>query len=119
MEGSDTLQSWLQLATSGGFTVLAWYLIVVALPKMQERFDQHADRQMSEFKSQLKTLTDQQQATVEAMSKTQDRHLAEFREQISVVTQQHQATVVALTASQEKQIDRILEKFSKCPAGDR
>lgn len=90
METVPEIQTWLQIGTSTGFVGLAWYLIVVALPKMQERFDQHADRQ-----------------------------LAEFKEQISVVTQQHQATVIALTASQEKQIDRILEKFSKCPAGDR
>lgn len=89
METVPEIQTWLQIGTSTGFVGLAWYLIVVALPKMQERFDTHADKQ-----------------------------LAEFKEQITVVTQQHQQTVMALTQSQEKQIDRILEKFSKCPAGN-
>lgn len=89
METVPEIQTWLQIGTSTGFVGLAWYLIVVALPKMQERFDAHADKQ-----------------------------LAEFKEQITVVTQQHQQTVMALTQSQEKQIDRILEKFSKCPTGN-
>lgn len=89
MEGMPEIQTWLQIGTSTGFVGLAWYLIVVALPKMQERFDAHSDKQLAEFKSQ-----------------------------INVITQQHQATVIALTQSQEKQIDRILEKFSKCPAGN-
>lgn len=44
---------WLQLATSAGFTGLAWYLIIYALPKMQERFDRHADKMFDSFADQM------------------------------------------------------------------
>jgi hypothetical protein len=75
-------QSWLQIATSTGFVGLAWYLIVIALPKMQERFDAHSDRQ-----------------------------LAKFEQQVQFIVQRHEATVEKITAAQEKQIDRILQQF--------
>jgi hypothetical protein len=82
-EGDMTqIQSWLQLATSTGFVGLAWYLIVIALPKMQERFDAHSDRQLSEFKDQLR-----------------------------FIVERHESTVEKITAAQEKQIDRILNQF--------
>ena len=75
-------QSWLQIATSTGFVGLAWYLIVIALPKMQERFDAHSDRQ-----------------------------LQKFEEQVQFIVQRHESTVEKITAAQEKQIDRILQQF--------
>ena len=46
-------QGWLQIATSTGFVGLAWYLIAFALPRMQERFDQHSDRQLAAFKEEV------------------------------------------------------------------
>lgn len=49
----SNLQGWLQLATSTGFVGLAWYLIVIALPKMQEKFDAHAERQLARFEYQM------------------------------------------------------------------
>ena len=79
-------QTWLQIGTSTGFVGLAWYLIVVALPKMQERFDTHSDKQLAEFKEQLRFIVDR-----------------------------HEQTVATITMAQEKQIDRILANFSKCP----
>jgi hypothetical protein len=81
-----TFQTWLQIGTSSGFVGLAWYLIVVALPKMQERFDAHSDKQLAEFKEQLRFIVDR-----------------------------HEQTVATITMAQEKQIDRILANFSKCP----
>jgi len=53
-EGDLTqIQSWLQLATSTGFVGLAWYLIVIALPKMQDKFDAFAKDQQSRFENQI------------------------------------------------------------------
>jgi hypothetical protein len=77
------LQGWLQIGTSTGFVGLAWYLIVIALPKMQERFDNHSDRQLSEFK-----------------------------EQVRFIVERHEKTVETITAAQEKQIDRILGRLT-------
>jgi hypothetical protein len=79
-------QAWLQIGTSTGFVGLAWYLIVVALPKMQERFDAHSDKQLSEFKEQLR-----------------------------FIVERHEQTVSTITLAQEKQIYRILNNLSKCP----
>lgn len=79
-----SLESWLQIATSTGFVGLAWYLIVIALPKMQERFDAHSDRQ-----------------------------LAKFEQQVQFIVQRHESTVEKITAAQEKQIDRILQQFKQ------
>jgi hypothetical protein len=81
-----SFQTWLQIGTSSGFVGLAWYLIVVALPKMQDRFDAHSDKQLSEFKEQLRFIVDR-----------------------------HEQTVATITTAQEKQIDRILNNLSKCP----
>ena len=83
-EGDVTqIQTWLQLATSTGFVGLAWYLIVVALPRMQERFDNHSDRQLVEFKEQLKYMVTRHEATVEkimvAQEKQIDRVLAQIK----------------------------------------
>jgi len=78
-------QTWLQIGTSTGFVGLAWYLIVVALPRMQERFDANSDKQLSEFKEQLR-----------------------------FIVERHEVTVQAIIAAQEKQVDRILENFSRC-----
>jgi hypothetical protein len=50
---------------------------------MQERFDAHSDRQ-----------------------------LAEFREQVRFIVERHESTVEKITAAQEKQIDRILAKIN-------
>ena len=47
------LQGWLQIATSTGFVGLAWYLIVIALPNMQRRFDEHSDKQMQAFSTEI------------------------------------------------------------------
>jgi hypothetical protein len=80
---SVAFQGWLQIATSTGFVGLAWYLIVIALPKMQERFDLHSDRQ-----------------------------LLKFEEQVRFIVERHEATVEKITAAQEKQIDRILQSFN-------
>ena len=43
------VQGWLQVVTNLGFGGLVWYLLAVALPKMQERFDSHTDRQQKAF----------------------------------------------------------------------
>jgi hypothetical protein len=79
--GADmsNFQTWLQIGTSSGFVGLAWYLIVIAQPKMQERADVHSDKQ-----------------------------LAEFKEQLRFIVERHEATVQAVIAAQEKQIDRII-----------
>jgi hypothetical protein len=53
---------------------------------MQERFDAHSDKQLAEFKEQLRFIVDR-----------------------------HEQTVATITMAQEKQIDRILANFSKCP----
>ena len=84
--GADVanFQTWLQIGTSSGFVGLAWYLIVIALPKMQERFDAHSDKQLSEFKEQLRFIVDR-----------------------------HEATVQAVIAAQEKQIDRIISHVAR------
>jgi hypothetical protein len=79
-----SFQTWLQIGTSSGFVGLAWYLIVVALPKMQERFDAHSDKQLSEFKEQLRFIVDR-----------------------------HEQTVATITTAQEKQIDRILHNAAR------
>lgn len=47
------IESWLQLATSTGFAGLVWYLIVVSLPRMQDRFDAFAKDQQLRFESSL------------------------------------------------------------------
>ena len=52
-ENVADVQTWLQIATSLGFTGLAWYLIIYALPAMQKRFDDHADRQMASFTAEV------------------------------------------------------------------
>jgi hypothetical protein len=77
-------QTWLQIGTSSGFVGLAWYLIVVALPKMQDRFDAHSDKQLSEFKEQLR-----------------------------FIVERHETTVQAVISAQEKQIDRIMGHVSR------
>jgi hypothetical protein len=84
--GADmsNFQTWLQIGTSSGFVGLAWYLIVIALPKMQERFDMHSDKQLTEFKEQLR-----------------------------FIVERHETTVQAVIAAQEKQIDRIIGHVSK------
>ena len=53
MEEATQVQGWLQLATSTGFVGLAWYLIVYALPKMQDRFDVHSDKMFERFELQM------------------------------------------------------------------
>ena len=52
------IQGWLQLATSTGFVGLAWYLIVLALPAIQRRFDEHSDRQMTAFSQEIKRISE-------------------------------------------------------------
>ena len=47
------IQGWIQIVTSGGFGALVWYLVAVALPKMQDRFDQHAARQQKQYLESL------------------------------------------------------------------
>jgi Ni/Fe-hydrogenase subunit HybB-like protein len=79
-----SFQAWLQIGTSSGFVGLAWYLIVVALPKMQDRFDMHSDKQLSEFKEQLR-----------------------------FIVERHETTVQAVISAQEKQIDRIMGHVSR------
>jgi len=79
-----SFQTWLQIGTSSGFVGLAWYLIVVALPKMQDRFDMHSDKQLSEFKEQLR-----------------------------FIVERHETTVQAVISAQEKQIDRIMGHVSR------
>jgi hypothetical protein len=84
--GADVanFQTWLQIGTSSGFVGLAWYLIVIALPKMQERFDAHSDKQLIEFKEQLR-----------------------------FIVERHEVTVQAVIAAQEKQIDRIISHVAR------
>lgn len=84
MDEISAIQTWLQIGTSTGFVGLAWYLIVVALPKMQERCDTHSERQLREFK-----------------------------EQINEIVQRHEKTVQVLTASHERQID-LIKQIKTC-----
>jgi len=51
------VQGWLQIGTSLGFGGLVWYLITVALPNMQARFDKHSDNQMEAFAGQVEKIT--------------------------------------------------------------
>ena len=69
------LQGWLQIATSTGFVGLAWYLIVISLPKMQARFDAHSERQMAEFVRQVEKLTDNHAAIVKQIGEQHEKHL--------------------------------------------
>jgi len=75
MENVTELQSWLQIATSTGFVGLAWYLIVIALPKMQERFDEHSKMQITEFRNQVKELIERHERQIEAMTKAHEKQI--------------------------------------------
>jgi hypothetical protein len=69
------IQVWLQLATSTGFVGLSWYLIVYALPQMQERFDNHARSQIQEFRDQLKYIVDRHEKAIEVMTQAHERQI--------------------------------------------
>jgi hypothetical protein len=88
------VQPWIQIAASIGFpAAIAWYLISVMVPSINEKFN----------------------ATVIAMQTRFDAHSdkqsVEFREQLRFVVERHEATVRAITEAQEKQIDRILQQM--------
>jgi hypothetical protein len=75
VEDITTLQTWLQIGTSTGFAGLAWYLIVVALPKMQERCDGHAELQIKEFREQIRDLADRHEKTVANIISSHERQI--------------------------------------------
>ena len=75
MEDISQLQSWLQLGTSTGFVGLAWYLIVFALPSMQERFDKHATSQLNEFREQLTSIVQRHEKAVETLTNGHERQI--------------------------------------------
>ena len=96
----SSVQGWMQIGSSLGFAGLSWYLITVANPKaqeradanikiLQERFDVHAQNHLTEFRTQLETLSNQ----------------------LKFVVERHEATVEIIIMAQEKQIDRILQQF--------
>ena len=68
MQGIET---WLQLATSTGFVGLAWYLIVVALPREREQFMTFARDQLKTFESQIARIMNGHENVVKDML---DRH---------------------------------------------
>lgn len=70
---ADGLQSWLQLATSTGFVGLAWYLIVIALPRMQDKFDEHSDNQLRRFENQIDKITAQHEVVVKQIIERHER----------------------------------------------
>jgi hypothetical protein len=71
----DGLQSWLQLATSTGFVGLAWYLIVIALPRMQDRFDAHSDKQFQRFEEQMELQRRHSEEVVKGIVERYERQL--------------------------------------------
>jgi hypothetical protein len=75
MESITELQSWLQIATSTGFVGLAWYLIVIALPRMQERFDEHSKMQITEFRNQIKDLIDRHERQIQSMNLAHEKQI--------------------------------------------
>lgn len=49
------VQGWLQIIASGGFALLAWYLIAYQMPARDKTFTEAADKQASAFSSALDT----------------------------------------------------------------
>lgn len=58
-------QSWAQLATGAGFAGLTWYLLAVALPRIQTRFDEHSDRQQAVFVAELEKIRTSHEMTIQ------------------------------------------------------
>lgn len=80
------IQGWLQIATSSGFTGLAFYLIVIVLPNMQDKFDAHSNKAFDRFETQM-----QQQRS-------------------------HSETVIqGITDRYESQLDRLIMKVDTKP----
>ena len=75
MEDINSMQGWLQLATSTGFVGLAWYLVVVALPKMQERFDAHSDRMFERFEVQMEKQRTSHESVIKGIVDRYEAHL--------------------------------------------
>jgi hypothetical protein len=65
------IEGWLQLATSTGFAGLVWYLIVISLPKMQDKFDAFAKDQQTRFENQIDKQNAHHEGVVKAIL---DRH---------------------------------------------
>jgi len=70
----EQVQGWLQLATSTGFVGLAWYLIVVALPKIQDKFDIHSKDQFERFEKQIDKIVTHFEKTIESILTRIDRN---------------------------------------------
>jgi hypothetical protein len=75
MEEITNLQSWLQIGTSTGFVGLTWYLIVIALPKMQEKFDSQSTLQLQEFRSEIKNIFDRHEKQLEIINVNHEKQL--------------------------------------------
>lgn len=78
----EGLQGWLQIATSTGFVGLAWYLIVIALPKMQDRFDVHSDKQFQRFEEQMELQRKHSEDVIKGIVERYERQLDRIVESI-------------------------------------
>lgn len=51
--GSGQVSDWISIATGGGFTVLAWYLIARVIPDNTKRFEVALERQRDDFTTEM------------------------------------------------------------------
>lgn len=92
-----TVQSWVQIGTSAGFAGLVWYLLAIALPKIQERFDTTLARQSEDSaKIRGELLADLKASR------------SEFAQQMELQRQTCQAELKELSETYERHIDRLM-----------
>lgn len=66
-DGGGTLELVLQLATSGGFAALAWYLIVKAIPRFLTDFRTDLTAQRVDFTAALERIEDAHKDEIEKL----------------------------------------------------
>jgi len=70
----EGIQGWLQLATSGGFAALVWYLLAVRLPEMQKRFDNQSDAAMEAYRAESYAAREAHERVIQAVIDQHERH---------------------------------------------
>lgn len=68
-----SLQGWMQVATNAGFAGLVWYLLAIVIPRMQERFDEHSDKQQKQFLEETERLRKSHEFVIQQMIEQHER----------------------------------------------